>query len=108
MVRDHAPTVHHHKVRVGSAALRQVKTAYRSILLPRDKPTFQIAVGRSEALLGSARSFLFATTTRLWDELSTSSAASMQQRALVRLICTQATQSAAQAVDLVYAGGGIV
>ena len=64
------------------------------------------AVGRAEALLGSARSFLLATVDDLWDEVSSGVAASMKRRAMVRLGCTQAAQSAAQAVDLMYNAGG--
>jgi alkylation response protein AidB-like acyl-CoA dehydrogenase len=86
--------------------LAQVKTPYRSSLLLRDKPTFQAAVGRAEALLGSARSFLLAAASELWEELSSGAAASMQRRAFVRLACTQAAQSAAQAVDFMYDAGG--
>jgi indole-3-acetate monooxygenase len=86
--------------------LARVKTPYSSSLLLRDKATFQAAVGRAEALWGSARSFLLATVSDLWDEVSSGMAASMRQRALVRLACTQAAQSAAQAVDLMYNAGG--
>ena len=86
--------------------LAQVKTPYRSSLLLRDMATFQATVGRAEALWGSARSFLLATVGDLWDEVSSGMAASMSQRASVRLACTQAAQSAAQAVDLMYNAGG--
>jgi len=91
--------------------LAQVKTPglpslHGSSLLLRDRPTFQAAVGRAEALLGSARSFLLATVGDLWDEVSSGVAASMKRRAMVRLACTQAAQSAAQAVDLMYNAGG--
>lgn len=86
--------------------LAQVKTPYRSSLLLRDMATFQATVGRAEALWGSARSFLLATVGDLWDEVSSGIAASMRQRASVRLACTQAAQSAAQAVDLMYNAGG--
>src|SRR5262249_21195253 len=90
--------------------LAQVKTpglpSLHSSLLLRDKPTFQAAVGRAEALLGSARSFLLATVGDLWDEVSSGVAASLKRRAMVRLGCTQAAQSAAQAVDLMYNAGG--
>ena len=86
--------------------LAQVKTPYRSSLLLRDMATFQATVGRAEALWGSARSFLLATVGDLWDEVSSGMAASMRQRASVRLACTQAAQSAAQAVDLMYNAGG--
>jgi indole-3-acetate monooxygenase len=86
--------------------LAQVKTPYRSSLLLREMASFQATVGRAEALWGSARSFLFATVGNLWDEVSSGMAASMRQRALVRLACTQAAQSAAKAVDLMYNAGG--
>ena len=86
--------------------LAMIKTPYSSSLLLRDKPTFQAAVGRAEAVLGSARSFLLATVNDLWDEVSASAAASMRRRSLVRLACTQAAQSAAQSVDLMYNAGG--
>jgi indole-3-acetate monooxygenase len=86
--------------------LAQVKTPFRSSLLLRDRATFQAAVGRAEALWGSARSFLLATVSDLWDEVSSGAAASIRRRASVRLACTQAAQSAAQAVDLMYNAGG--
>jgi alkylation response protein AidB-like acyl-CoA dehydrogenase len=86
--------------------LAQVKTPYQSSFLLRDMATFQAAVGRAEALWGSARSFLLATVGDLWDEVSSGMAAPMRQRARVRLACTQAAQSAAQAVDLMYNAGG--
>jgi hypothetical protein len=56
--------------------------------------------------LGSARSFLLATVGDLWEEVSSGVAASMKRRAMVRLGCTQAAQSSAQAVDLMYNAGG--
>jgi alkylation response protein AidB-like acyl-CoA dehydrogenase len=86
--------------------LAQVKTPFRSSFLLRNMATFQAAVGRAEALWGSARSFLLATVGDLWDEVSSGGAASMRQRVRVRLACTQAAQSAAQAVDLMYNAGG--
>jgi indole-3-acetate monooxygenase len=86
--------------------LAMIKTPYASSLLLRDKPTFQAALGRAETLLGSARSYLLATVNDLWEEVSSGAAASMRRRSLVRLACTQAAQSAAQAVDLMYNAGG--
>jgi alkylation response protein AidB-like acyl-CoA dehydrogenase len=63
-------------------------------------------VGRAEALLGAARSYLFQTAGELWDEVASCRAASPRRRALLRLACTQAAQGAAQAVDLMYNVGG--
>ena len=63
-------------------------------------------MGRAEALLGSARSYLFQTANELWDEAASGRPASPRRRALLRLACTQAAQAAAQAVDLMYNVGG--
>jgi len=86
--------------------LAPTKTPYRSSLLLRDRPTVQADVGRAEALLGAARSYLFQTAGELWDEVASCRAASLRRRALLRLGCTQAAQAAAQAVDLMYNVGG--
>jgi indole-3-acetate monooxygenase len=86
--------------------LAPTKTPYRSSLLLRDKPTVQADVGRAEALLGAARSYLFQTAGELWDEVASCPPASLRRRALLRLACTQAAQAAAQAVDLMYNVGG--
>jgi indole-3-acetate monooxygenase len=86
--------------------LAPTKTPYRSSLLLRDKPTVQADVGRAEALLGAARSYLFQVAGELWDEVASCRAASLRRRALLRLGCTQAAQAAAQAVDLMYNVGG--
>ena len=86
--------------------LAPVKTPYLSSRLLRDKPTLQADVGRAEALLGSARSYLFQTAGELWDEAASGRPVSPRRRALLRLACTQAAQAAAQAVDLMYNAGG--
>jgi indole-3-acetate monooxygenase len=82
------------------------KTPEGSSLPLRDRPTVQADVGRAEALLGSARSFLLATAGELWDEVASGAAPSARRRAVVRLACTQAAQASAQAVDLMYNAGG--
>jgi alkylation response protein AidB-like acyl-CoA dehydrogenase len=87
-------------------ALTAAKTPHGSSTLLRDKPTVQADVARAEALLGSARSYLFSMIGELWDEVAGAAAASMQRRAMVRLACVYAAQASAQAVDLMYDAAG--
>jgi indole-3-acetate monooxygenase len=72
----------------------------------RDDRGAQTRVSQAEALVGSARLFLFDTVSRLWDEVLTGGEATMPARARVRLASWHAVTSAIQAVDLVYLTGG--
>jgi alkylation response protein AidB-like acyl-CoA dehydrogenase len=72
----------------------------------RDKPTVQADVGRAEALLGSARAFLFESVERLWDEVAAGKMPSLRQRAVVRVAAAHAAASSAQAVDLLHNAAG--
>jgi len=82
------------------------KMPQASPMLLRDKPTVQADIGRAEALLGSARAFLFMAVGEIWDEVAAGTEPSLRRRALVRLACAQAAQASAQAVDLMYNAGG--
>jgi alkylation response protein AidB-like acyl-CoA dehydrogenase len=66
----------------------------------------QADVARAEALLGAARSYLIATAGELWEDIAQGAAASVRQRAIVRLACAYAAQASAAAVDLMYNAGG--
>jgi len=66
----------------------------------------QTRLSQAEALVGSARLFLFDTISRLWDEVTAGREATMQARAQVRLASWHAVTSATQAVDLIYLTGG--
>ena len=66
----------------------------------------QTRLSQAEALVGSARLFLFDTISRLWDNVMAGGEATMQARAQVRLASWHAVTSATQAVDLIYLTGG--
>jgi alkylation response protein AidB-like acyl-CoA dehydrogenase len=87
-------------------SLAATKTPHGSSTLLRDKPTVQADVARAEALLGSARSYLFSTVGELVEEVAKAATASMQRRVMVRLACAYAAQASAQAVDLMYNAAG--
>jgi len=86
--------------------LAHVKTPMGSKVMLRDKSAIQAGVGRAEALLRSARAFLFETVQELWDEVDGGAPASMRKRALVRLANAQAAAASAEAVDLMHNAGG--
>jgi indole-3-acetate monooxygenase len=72
----------------------------------REDRAAQARLSQAEALVRSARLFLFDAVGRLWDDVMTGGEARMDRRAEVRLASCHAVTSAAQAVDLVYLTGG--
>jgi alkylation response protein AidB-like acyl-CoA dehydrogenase len=73
--------------------------------LLRDRGTVQAKVARAEALVRSARLFLF-DTYRMRDEWALSGQRTEEQRALGQLAVVNAGDAAAEAVDLVYLAAG--
>jgi alkylation response protein AidB-like acyl-CoA dehydrogenase len=86
--------------------LAGAKTPTGTTGLLRDRVPAQIDYARAEALLRSARAFLFETIEEVWETAVAGREVTAEQRALVRIACTHAAQSAAQAVDLVRNAGG--
>jgi alkylation response protein AidB-like acyl-CoA dehydrogenase len=72
----------------------------------REKASAQADVGRAEALLSSARAFMFDEAGKLWDTVAAGDTPSLQQRAIARLAAAQAASASAQAVDLLYNAAG--
>jgi alkylation response protein AidB-like acyl-CoA dehydrogenase len=66
----------------------------------------QDAVGRAEALLGSARSYLFATVGELWETLERGTEPSLELRARLRLATLSAYRNSREVVQLMYEMGG--
>ena len=72
----------------------------------RDTPDAQIRVSQAEAVVRSARLFLFDSLAQLWTRLLATGEVTMEARALARLAASHAVNSAVQAVDLMYVAGG--
>jgi indole-3-acetate monooxygenase len=83
-----------------------VKTPQRTTQMLRDNHGAQVRVSQAEALVRSARLFLFDTLERLWRPLIATGEVTMEARALVRLAASHAVISGVQAVDLLYIGAG--
>jgi indole-3-acetate monooxygenase len=78
----------------------------RTSLSLREDRGAQTRLSQADALVRSARLFLFDTVSRLWDDVLVGRSATIEGRAQVRLANWHAVSSAAQAVDLVYLTGG--
>jgi indole-3-acetate monooxygenase len=68
----------------------------------RERPAAQIDLAHAEALVHSARAFLYQSVEEGWRELIAGNLISQQLRALIRLAATDCVQRCAQAVDLMY------
>jgi alkylation response protein AidB-like acyl-CoA dehydrogenase len=66
----------------------------------------QTRLAQAEALVSSARLFLFDTVERVWHEVLTGREVTVEDRVLGRLASWHAVTSACQAVDLLYLTGG--
>src|SRR5215469_6965164 len=82
------------------------KTPVRTTQMLRDTADAQVRVSQAEALVRSARLFLFDSLDQLWTNLLATAEVTMEARALARLAACHAVSSAAQAVDLMYVAGG--
>jgi len=71
-----------------------------------ERAMIQVHVAEAEALLRSARAFLFDTIGDAWRAAQGSRTISVAQRSLLRLAATHAATSAAKVVDLMYNAGG--
>ncbi len=86
--------------------LAAAKTPRGAAVRLRDKPTAQADIGRAEALLCSARAFLFDATRDIWRTVTAGNAATLPQRAAARLAASHAAFASAQAVDLLFNAAG--
>jgi alkylation response protein AidB-like acyl-CoA dehydrogenase len=97
---------------VARAAIDEFSALARTKLLPGSRSTVatrastQIALTQAEATLESARAWLFATIEETWRAAREGRSATAKERAKLRLAATNATHSAARAVDIVYTAGG--
>jgi len=72
----------------------------------RDEAYVQSAAGRAEALVSSARHFVYGQMEELWQTLLEGKRLSLRQRALYRLAITHAHAACAEAVEMLYKAYG--
>ncbi len=71
-----------------------------------ENPQVQDAVGRADAILNAGRAYRSATITEIWNTVATGEDTTLEQRARCRLAAVYATDSAREAMDLMYRHGG--
>jgi alkylation response protein AidB-like acyl-CoA dehydrogenase len=71
-----------------------------------ERALVQMQVAEAEALVRSARAFLFDAVGEAWETARSVGSIAVAPRASLRLAATHATTSAARAVDLMYHAGG--
>jgi alkylation response protein AidB-like acyl-CoA dehydrogenase len=71
--------------------------------VPAARPTIQADVGRAEALVQSARAWLYGSITQAWNDAQAGREIDVRQTALLRLARINAVTASLQAVDLMYA-----
>ena len=87
-------------------ALAQGKTPFMSTTLLREKSSAQARVAQAEAALRAARALLYDTLAEAWERTLAGEPTSLQQKADLLLAATNAVQSSAKAVNLVYNTAG--
>jgi alkylation response protein AidB-like acyl-CoA dehydrogenase len=87
-------------------ALAQGKTPFVSTTLLRERPAAQARVGQAEAALRAARALLYDTLAETWERTRAGELASLEQKTALLLAATNATQSSAQVVELMYNAAG--
>jgi alkylation response protein AidB-like acyl-CoA dehydrogenase len=86
-------------------ALAETKTTVGGSGL-RDEVDAQMTIARADALVGSARGFVFDVVGEIWDSLTRGVPLSPRQRARFRLCLATATEQCVEVVDLMYRTGG--
>lgn len=86
--------------------LASAKTPMGSTVLLRDRPIAQFQIARAEALVRGARAVVFEAIREQWEEIKLGRPPSLEKRIGIRLACTFAGESCAEAVDLVHRTAG--
>ncbi len=86
--------------------LAQTKRHSVNNTLLRESPVAQVRVSEAEAALLSGRAFFYEAIGTVWQAALDGRAATLRERALLRMACVNAAQSATKATDLMFDGAG--
>lgn len=88
-----------------------IEVLEKKLELPSGRPAASIIdkqadLGAAEALVGSARAYLYDVLAQVWDRVAAGEPLTSELRARFRLACTNAATASVTAADLVYRAGG--
>lgn len=86
--------------------LAETKRPQGSLRPLRDRSAVQADVAEAEAALLSARSFVHAAVDDVWRTAEAGGGSTLEQKRLLRLSATHATQTAAEVTEAMYKAGG--
>jgi alkylation response protein AidB-like acyl-CoA dehydrogenase len=88
------------------AALAETKVQLGASARLRERAVIQHEYAQAEATLRAARAFMYDTYAETWERVEARDTIHLADRAMLRLACTYATESAAKVVDAVYTLAG--
>jgi len=71
-----------------------------------ERPLTQYEIGRAEAILRSARAWMYEVMDEVWEKAVAGEEITPKDRALVRMACAHAALESLRAVDIAYTLGG--
>ncbi len=86
--------------------LAQGKTPFMSATSLRERPVAQLALGKAEGVLCSARSFFYETVAEAWARTAAGQASTKEEKAKLMLAAVHLMQSSVEAVDYVSTVAG--
>ena len=86
--------------------LAQDKTPFMSAASLRERPVAQMALGKAEGVLCSARSFFYETVAAAWERTKAGQASTKEEKAKLMLAAVHLMQSSVEAVDHVSVVAG--
>ena len=86
--------------------LAQGKTPFMSATSLRERPVAQMALGKAEGVLCSARSFFYETVAEAWERTASGQASTKEEKAKLMLAAVHLMQSSVEAVDHVSTVAG--
>ena len=86
--------------------LAKKKTPNYTAKVLRDRSVVQSNIAKAQAVLGSARSYLYESLNQGWESVSAGRELTLEQKGKIQLATSYAVRSAAEAVDLVCEAAG--